>query len=127
MGRILAQVTVANPSDPGRTIRFDALVDTGSSMVVLPSAWKERLALATCEQVAMETADQRVVISEIAGPARIQIEGFRAVHGEVAFLDMEPHDGSYEPLLGYIVLEQSQAAVDMLGHRLVKVKTLDLK
>ena len=27
----------------------------------------------------------------------------------------------------YIVLEQSQAAVDMLGHRLVKVKSFDLK
>ena len=40
---------------------------------------------------------------------------------------MEPRDRSYEPLLGYIVLEQSQAAVDMLGHGLVKVKALDLK
>ena len=39
---------------------------------------------------------------------------------------MEPRNG-FEPLLGYIVLEQSQAAVDMLGHRLVKVKYLDLK
>jgi hypothetical protein len=29
--------------------------------------------------------------------------------------------------LGYIVLEQCQAAVDMLGHRLVHVKKTDLK
>ena len=28
---------------------------------------------------------------------------------------------------GYIILEQSQAAVDMLGHRLVHVKKSDLK
>ena len=40
---------------------------------------------------------------------------------------MEPSDGIYEPLVGYIVLEQSQAAVDMLGHRLVHVKKVDLK
>ena len=40
---------------------------------------------------------------------------------------MEPVDGFYEPLVGYIVLEQSQAAVDMLGHRLVHIKRLDLK
>jgi hypothetical protein len=30
-------------------------------------------------------------------------------------------------LVGYIVLEQSQAAVDMLGHRLVHAKKTDLK
>ena len=43
------------------------------------------------------------------------------------FVDMAPEDGIYEPLLGYIVLEQSGAAVDMLGHRLVHVKRMDLK
>ena len=46
---------------------------------------------------------------------------------EVLFIDMEPEDGELEPLIGYIVLEQSQAAVDMLGHRLIHVKRLDLK
>ncbi len=40
---------------------------------------------------------------------------------------MGPVNGGYEPLLGYIVLEQSQAAVDMLGHRLILAKRLDLK
>ncbi len=40
---------------------------------------------------------------------------------------MEPADGIYEPLIGYIVLEQAQAAVDRLGHRLVHVRKVDLK
>lgn len=40
---------------------------------------------------------------------------------------MEPEDGIFETLIGYLVLEQSQAAVDMLGHRLLHVKHLDLK
>jgi predicted aspartyl protease len=127
MGRILTPVTVTNPLEPSRSIRFDALVDTGSSLLVLPLAWRERLALASSEPVDMETADQRVITSLVAGPARIQIEGFRAVFSEVAYLEMAPANGSYEPLLGYVVLEQSQAAVDMLGHRLVRVKALDLK
>jgi hypothetical protein len=30
----------------------------------------------------------------------IQIEGFRALYNEVLFVDMEPEDGVYEPLLG---------------------------
>lgn len=40
---------------------------------------------------------------------------------------MTPEDGSYEPLIGYIVLEQCQAALDMVGHRLIHVKRMDLK
>jgi len=40
---------------------------------------------------------------------------------------MHPEAGAYEPLIGYIPLEQAQAAVDMLGHRLVKVSRVDLK
>jgi len=45
----------------------------------------------------------------------------------VLFLEMEPANGDYEPLIGYVILEQSQAAVDMLGHRLIPVKRMDLK
>ena len=40
---------------------------------------------------------------------------------------MRPEDGAYEPLIGYIPLEQAQAAVDLVGHRLVKVTRVDLK
>ena len=61
------------------------------------------------------------------GPVKIQIEGFPPIFGEVMFVDMAPEEGIYEPLLGYIILEQSQAAVDMLGHRLIHVKRMDLK
>jgi hypothetical protein len=31
------------------------------------------------------------------------------------------------PIIGYVILEQSQAAVDMLGHRLIPMKRMDLK
>ena len=51
----------------------------------------------------------------------------RPDHSEVLFLEMHPRDGTYEPLIGYIILEQSQAAVDLVGHRLVRVRYLDLK
>ncbi len=75
----------------------------------------------------METADQRLVSGEVCGPVKIQIEGFRPVFNEVVFLEMEPDKGIFEPLLGYIILEQAQAAIDMLGHRLIYVEALDLK
>ena len=37
-----------------------------------------------------------------------------------------PYD-AFLAQVGYFVLEQSQAGVDMLGHRLVPIKHMDLK
>lgn len=128
MGRIVASVKIENITDPSTSLRCDALVDTGASFMVLPSAWKERLGdLEVISKVELETATQAIVTGEVCGPVRIQIEGFRPIFGEVLFVEMNPVDGIYEPLIGYIVLEQSQAGVDMLGHRLIPVKHMDLK
>lgn len=128
MGRIIAQVRITNALDPSHDIHCDAFVDTGAAPLVLPRAWRDRLGkLGTSYTEEFETADQRTISGEVAGPVQIQIEGFRPIHNEVVFLDMEPIDGHYEPLLGYIILEQSKAAVDMVGHRLVPVKYMDLK
>jgi len=128
MGRIAAFVKIENLSAPDKNIRCNALVDTGASHMVLPSAWRERLGdLEEVRRAQFETATQGSVDGVVCGPVKIQIEGFEPIFTEVVFIDMQSEDGDYEPLVGYIVLEQSQAAVDMLGHRLVHVKRLDLK
>ena len=128
MGRIVASVTIANLGDPAAHLRCDALVDTGASHMVLPAAWRDRLGdLEQVATVALETATQDSVEGTICGPVRIEIEGFRPIFNEVLFLDMTPANGEYEPLIGYVILEQSQAAVDMLGHRLIPVRRMDLK
>ena len=128
MGRIIASVTIANPASAEKKIRCDAFVDTGASHMVLPAAWRDRLGdLEELDEIELETATQESIKGLICGPVRIQIEGFRPVFSEVVFVEMRPDDGDYEPLIGYIPLEQSQAAVDMLGHRLIHVKRLDLK
>ena len=128
MGRISASVKIENLSDAQKVIRCDALVDTGASFLILPSAWRERLRkLDEIKTVDFETATQEVVQGKICGPVRIQIEGFRPIYNEVLFVDMKPQNGVYEPLIGYIVLEQCQAAVDLLGHRLSQKKQMDLK
>lgn len=128
MGRIAASVSVANLLDPDKSILCDALVDTGASHMTLPTAWRSRLGdLQEFGVVELELANQQTAKGVVCAPVRVQIEGFRPIVTEVLFVDMEPQDGKYEPLIGYIVLEQSQAAVDMFGHRLVQVKHLDLK
>jgi predicted aspartyl protease len=128
MGRIIASVKIENLLNHDKKFRCDALVDTGASHMVLPTVWRDRLGdLDEVRRVRLELATQATVEGVVCGPVRIQIEGFEPVYSEVLFVDMEPENGDYEPLIGYIVLEQSQAAVDMLGHRLIHVKRLDLK
>jgi len=78
-------------------------------------------------EIDCETATQELIRAPVCGPVEIIVEGFSPVYGEVLFLDMQPINGIYEPLLGYIVLEQCQAAVDMLGKRLIDAKKTDLK
>ncbi|MGH8581811.1 MAG: hypothetical protein ACREWG_03300 [Gammaproteobacteria bacterium] len=124
----MATVDIANALRPEHALKCDALVDTGASYLTLPLAWKARLGDFGAESsVQLETATQALVIGVVCGPVSIKVEGFRGIFNEVLFLEMEPEDGRYEPLLGYLVLEQCGAAVDMIGHRLVPVKHMDLK
>ena len=128
MGRIVTSADVHNLAEPRKGRRIDFLVDTGESHVVLPAAWKEQFGDFELEQeTEAQLANQGVTTGTICGPARIHIEGFRAVHGDIVFLEMESESGKYEPLLGYLPLQQCGAAVDMLGHRLVPVRYLDMK
>ena len=128
MGRIITPVTIKNSAGGSESLRVDAMVDTGSAYMVLPSAWRTKLGkLNKLRDVTIQLGDQSTASGEMCGPVEIQLAGFAPFYSEVLFVDMEPHDGRYEPLIGYIPLEQSQAAVDMLGHRLLPVKYVDLK
>lgn len=128
MGRITTSVLIRNTLDPSKEIRVEAFVDTGAGWLTLPMAWRDRLGdLPVIRTEELETADQRVIPGEVCGPVTIQIEGFRPIVSEVIFLEMESRGGRYDPLLGYLVLEQSSAAVDMVGHRLVAVRYVDAK
>ena len=128
MGRIIASVKIENVLDDSKSLRCDALVDTGASHMVLPAAWKEQLGdLESTRTIELKTSTQEIITGEVCGPVRIQIEGFRAIFNEVAFVEMKPADGEFEPFFGYTVLTQSGAAVDMPGNYLVAVTHMDLK
>jgi len=129
MGRIITQIKLTNFSDQSKNFTVSALVDTGTAYITLPNAWRDRLGeIEQLAEIEVEMADQSTKRGVICGPIRARVGEFRQIITEVLFLDMEPNEeGEYEPLVGYIALEQSGAAVDMLGHRLVHVKRVDLK
>ena len=121
MGRIVVQTKVTNLLEEDKSIRCAMLVDTGAGALILPMAWKERLGkFKRSEAVELQLANQDVLRGEACWPVEIRIDGFRPVSNEVVFVDMGSADEG-EPLPGYVILEQAQAAVDMLGHRLVPV------
>jgi len=128
MGRIIVPVKVANALHPDRALCFDAFVDTGAYCLTLPTAWREQLgALDVCERVDLLLANQRAATGELCGPVTIHIEGFRATHGDVLFTHMDPVDGRYQPLLGFLTLEAAGVVVDMVEHRLAAVRRYDLR
>ena len=128
MGRIIVETKIENGIDSTFRVHCDALVDTGAAYLTLPNAWRDRLGpLTQLDTVAVETASPTIVTGDICGPVLLRLERFRPVLTEVLFIEMDPADGQYEPLIGYIPLEQAQAAVDLVGHRLVKVSRVDLK
>ena len=127
MGRIVAQTKVTNPLDGGKSVQCGMLVDTGAGALILPAAWKEKLGgFLRSEAVELLLANGEVVRGEACAPVEIQIEGFRPIFNEVVFVEAMAEQDA-EPLLGYVILEQAQAAVDMLGHRLVPVRYIDMK
>lgn len=139
MGRIIAQTKVTNLLDETKFVQCGMLVDTGAAALILPAAWKERLGeFPRSEAVELLLANGEAVRGEACAPVEIAIEGFRPVVNEVMFVDgstsKKPAQTNTrlaadeeEPLLGYVILEQAQAAVDMLGHRLAPVRYIDMK
>lgn len=80
VGRIVTAITIGNATDLSKSLTCEALVDTGASHMVLPSAWKDRLGrFQATDEIEVETATQERVVAEVCGPVRIQIEGFRAI------------------------------------------------
>ena len=127
MGRIIAQTEITNPldeGDEGKSVAAGMLVDIGAGALVLPVSWKEKLGNFLHEEpVELGLANGDTVRGEACAPVKIEIEGFRLVFNEVLFIAGE----DAEPLIGYVILEQAQAAVDMVGHRLVRVPYVDLR
>jgi hypothetical protein len=121
---IIVSVNIDNVREVGKSLSCDAVVDTKALLMVLPAGWKERLGkLESTGPIELETANRGRIKGEAYGPVRIQIEGFRSIHSEVVFVESKPEIGEFEPLLGSIVLAQSQAVVDVLGNRLVPIGT----
>ena len=128
MGRIISPVSVQNPFKPDMMLVVNALVDAGASNMFLPDSLRHKLGeIEELEPAFCTFADGSKTLAKRFGPVKIQIEGFPKIYNEVIFLPPDPNGNDIEPIVGYIVLEQSRVGVDMVGHRLIKIDSFDLK
>lgn len=103
--------------DGGEFEQVDALVDTGSTFTVIPSAILNRLGVEPLQRVRFRLADG-AIIQRAIGDAHVRIEGQR-FSTIVVFGD---DDGV--ALLGVYTLERALLAVDPVGQRLVPTDAL---
>jgi predicted aspartyl protease len=123
VGRIVVDMKVENladlyladqgllPADQVRSLEVQALVDTGATLVGLPSSDIAHLGLRPVRQRRAHTA-ARVVAQQIYSVVRVTVQG-RDCPVEV----MELHDGS-PALLGQLALEALDFWIDMTNRRL---------
>lgn len=97
-------------------LRFDALVDTGATRIILPNAWRERLGDFPRTRKSVAHTISQTQDALICSPAQVSVDGFPEVDAEVVFTRMEPVDGEYQPVLGHLFLQTCEAVVDMKTH-----------
>ena len=112
MGQFSLRVTIAHPSDLGRTADVDLLVDTGATLSWVPRAVLEHLGAPRLPSRPFLLADGSTTERETAG-AVITIDGAKA---NVTVVVAEPGDAH---LLGATTLESLGFAVDPIHQRLV--------
>lgn len=130
MGKIITQVKITNVMNKAQWLEFSAVVDTGATHLTLPMAWRRHFTNVDFQQDSLaEIADGSTVEGQLAGPFLVEVgDGLSRANGDVFFMDMKPNErGDYEVLLGHLALQYGRLGVDMLNHRLFKVKHVDCK
>jgi len=128
-GSITALLKLTNVNDPSKSLSVQALVGTGAAYITLPAAWRERFGkLYWEEQVLAGMADGSVRKASFGGPLHAQINDLRRFSADVLFLEMEPGpEGEYQPLIGYMALQEAGVALDMPNERLIQLPYVDVK
>ncbi len=112
MGQFSLRVSIAHPTEPGRSAEIDLLVDTGATLSWVPRAVLEQLGVPRFSRRPFLLADGRTIERETA-LAVITIDGTKA---GVTVVVAEPGDAQ---LLGATTLETLGFAVDPIHQRLL--------
>ena len=113
MGKVIEKVKITNSLEPALWVEFEALIDTGATMVAIPIDLVEQLGLKKNREVYVRYANNTTERKGIFGGGYIEIQGRGCtldVIGEV--------EGS-QPLIGQMALQLMDMVVDPGRHRLM--------
>lgn len=123
MGEVRVEVKLTNAGDDSlarrkklapskvRSVKANALVDTGAVRLILPSFVVEKLGLARVGKRVAEYADGRLDEVDITEPVYIEVLGRETAEQALVLGD--------EVLIGQTVLETTDLYVDCLNRRLI--------
>lgn len=94
------------PEDQIKSVRVNALVDSGAYMLVINEHIKEQLNLPVIEEREAKLADEREVVLELVGPIELRFENRRTVCDALVL------PGAAEVLLGSIPMEDLDVLID---------------
>jgi len=115
MGEIRASVKMENTLQPRRVREFEAVVDTGAVMCLIPQDLAEDLGLETVERVVVTLADDSKVEMRRVGPVTLRVAG-RFMHTDCLVGPV-----GCEPLLGQLAMEGMDLVCDP-GKRTLTVR-----
>ncbi len=106
MGKVVEKVKIANLLDPTKSVTVKAIVDTGATLLVLPSDIVDNLGLEKVEEVRVKYANNHVETKEIYGVVRLELKG------RIGNFDVLAENKGSQPLIGQIVLERLDLVIE---------------
>jgi clan AA aspartic protease len=106
MRKVVERVKITNFKDATKTIEIEAVIDTGTTMSVLPIDIIQKLGLEKIEEVNVRYADNHVETREVYGSVILEITGRKAV------FDVLAENRGAQPLIGQIVLERLDLIIE---------------
>jgi clan AA aspartic protease len=106
MGKVVEKVKIANLLWPAKSVTVEAIVDTGTTMMVLPQDIVDSLGLEKVEEVRVKYANNNVETKKIYGVVRLELKG------RIGNFDVLAENMGSQPLIGQIVLERLDLVIE---------------
>ena len=106
MGKVIERVKITNLLDPTKSVKVEAVIDTGATMIVLPQNIVRKLGLRRIRKVKVKYANNSTESKSIYGVVTLEIKG------RTGNFDILAEVEGSQPLIGQVALEVLDLVVD---------------
>jgi len=113
MGKVIEKVRVTNLLDTTKSVKVEAVIDTGATMIVLPQDIVRKLGLRRIRKVKVRYANNTTESKSIYGVVTLEIKG------RTGNFDVLAEAEGAQPLIGQVALEVLDLVVDSRTRTLI--------